>query len=114
MGKMVELTYEKSPVNTAKLHEELAAALGEQFGGISTGKGKVRVHIQEDMPQAKQDLIASIVAAHDASKLSAAQQADADRAAQLEALSKPWAEWTAQDQADFVRILAEQMGLIPA
>lgn len=113
MAKVIDLSYEKVTVNPAKLHEELAAALGEKFKGISTGNGQVRVHIQDDMPQAQQDLIAAIVAAHDANQRTAAQQAEADRAAKLQALRKPWAEWTAQDQADFLGILAGQMGLLP-
>jgi len=114
MANIVELKFEKLPVNVDKLHEELAATLGEKFSGVSTGNGQVRVHFQDDMPQAQQNLIVSIVAAHDAYKLTAALQAEADCVAKLDALRKPWAEWTTQDQADFVRILAERMGLIPA
>lgn len=57
--------------------------------------------------------IQAVISAHNGAALSASQQVEADRVAKLQALHKPWAEWTAQDQTDFLRILAEQMGLIP-
>jgi hypothetical protein len=113
MAEIIDWVYEKAAVNLAKLHEELAAALGEKFVGVSTGRGQVRVHIWSDTPKALQSQIEPIIQAHDASKLTAAQQAEVDRAAKLEALKKPWAQWTAADQAEFVRILAEQSGVIP-
>jgi len=113
MATVVDLVYEKSPVNLARLNEELAAALGEKFAGVSGGPGGLRVHIQDDMPLALQDQIAPLIQAHDATKLTAAQQAEVNREAALDALRKPWDQWTAQDQADFLRILAEQAGLIP-
>lgn len=113
MAEIIDLVYGKASVNPALLHEELAAALGEKFVGLSTGQGQVRVHIWSDTPKVVQSQIEPIVQAHDASKLMAAQQAEADRAAKLAALKKPWAQWTAQDQAEFLRILAEQSGIIP-
>lgn len=114
MAKVIDLAFDHPAVNLERLHEDLAVALGAQFVGVSAGRGQVRVHIQDDMPPADQDRIAGLVAAHDAGQLSAAQQAEVDRQAALDVLRKPWAEWTAQDQADFIRLLAEQAGLIPA
>lgn len=114
MAVIIDLTYEKASLNPAKLHEELAAVLGAKFIGISTELGgKVRVHIQDDMPLADQGKIGPIVAAHDAAQLTAAQQAKVDWTAATDALCKPWDQWTAQDQTDFLRVLAEQAGLIP-
>ncbi len=113
MTEVINLIYEKASLNPAKLHEELATALGEKFVGISARNGQVRVHLMDDTSKAAQDLIGPIVAAHDATKLTVAQQAEVDRAAALDTLRKPWDQWTAQDQANFLRILAEQAGLIP-
>jgi hypothetical protein len=113
MAEVVDLVYEKSPVNLEGLNEELAAAMGEKFAGVSAGPSGLRVHIQDDMPQSAQEQIGALVAAHDATKLTAAQQAEVNREAALDALRKPWADWTAQDQTDFLRVLAEQAGLIP-
>jgi hypothetical protein len=114
MVNVMELEFEKASVNVDKLHQEIAAGVGTKFIGISTGpSGKVRIHIQDDMSLTDQGKIGPIVAAHDAAKLTVAQQAEADRAAALDALRKPWDQWTAQDQTDFLRILAEQAGLIP-
>jgi hypothetical protein len=113
MGAIIDLTYDKVSVNPARLREELAAVLGSQFVGLSTGPdSQVRVHIQDSMKQADRDKIGPIVAAHDANQLTAAQQAEMDRAAALETLRKPWAEWTPEDQAQFLKILAAQAGLI--
>ncbi len=113
MAGVIDLIYEKASLNPTKLHEELTAALGEKFVGISASNGQVRVHLMDDTSKAAQDLVGPIVAAHDATKLTAAQQAEVDRTAALDALRKPWDQWTAQDQTDFLRVLAEQAGLIP-
>jgi hypothetical protein len=113
MANVIDLVYEKTPVNPARLQEELAAVLGSEFVGVSTSPKDLRVHIQDDLPAADQAKIAGIVAAHDASQLSTAQQAEADQQIALEALRKPWDQWTGDDQAQFIRLLAEQMGLIP-
>jgi len=113
MVNVAELEFEKASVNVEKLHQEIAAGVGAKFLGISTGLGeKVRVHIQDDMSQADQGRIGPIIAAHDSTKLTVAQQAEASRAVALDALRKPWSQWTAQDQAKFLQLLAEQAGLI--
>jgi hypothetical protein len=114
MADVIDLVYDKTPVNPARLQEELAAVLGLQFVGVSTGPNGLRVHIQNDMSAANQAKIAGIVAAHDASQLSTTQQAEADQQTALDALRKPWDQWTGEDQGAFIRLLAEQMGLIPA
>jgi len=110
----MDLIYDKTQVNPAKLHEELKVLLGDQFWGISTGQepGKVRVHVDHALPTASQALIAPVVEAHDPLTLTAAQLAEADRAARLDALRKPWAVWTAADRENLLRLLAEQTGII--
>lgn len=107
----MELIYEKERVNLEKLHEELASVLGVKLVGVSTGDSAVRVHVQADLSPKERDLIAPVILAHDAAQLTTAQQAAADREMALDALRKPWDQWTAQDQADFIRVLAEQAGL---
>jgi hypothetical protein len=109
----MDLIYEKASFNPAKLHEELAGVFGVKFVGISASRGQVRVHLMDDTPKDMQDQVGLIVAAHDAALLTAAQQAEVDQQAALDALRKPWDEWTAQDQSNFLRILAAQAGLIP-
>jgi hypothetical protein len=77
---------------------------------VKPDEGEVTLDVPEGTdPQA----IQAVISAHNGTALSASQQAEADRAAKLVALRKPWSEWTAQDQVDFLRVLAEQMGLIP-
>jgi len=114
MAGLIELAYENSAVNPALLHEELEAALGNKLAGISTGQGKVRVHVLDTIQDAERALIEPIVQAHDAKKLTARQQAEADQAAKREALRKPWATWTATDKDDLLRLLAETMGIAVA
>jgi hypothetical protein len=72
----------------------------------------VTVHVNVTAPFELRDQIPALVEAHDASKLTSEQQAEADRRAALDALRKPWAEWTTADREDFVRVLAEEMGII--
>jgi hypothetical protein len=111
MAGLIELVYEKSAVNPALLHEELAVALGNKLAGISTGQGKVRVHVLDTIQDAERALIEPIILAHDSKKLTAGQQAEADQAAKMNALSKPWASWTAVDKDELLRLLAEKLGI---
>jgi hypothetical protein len=111
MAGLIELVYEKSAVNPALLHEELAAALGSKLAGISTGQGTVRVHVLNTIQDAQRALIEPIVQAHDAKKLTARQQAEADQVAKMDALRKPWATWTTDDKDSLLRLLAENLGI---
>ncbi len=110
---LIDLVFEKERVNPTLLHQELAAVLGEKMVGVSTDVGQVRVHLMDDTPKVVQDQVGPIVATNDATKLTTAQQTEVDRATALDALRKPWDEWTALDQTNFLRILAGQAGLIP-
>jgi hypothetical protein len=111
MAGLIEFTYEKEAINPALLHEELATVLGSKLAGISTGQGRVRVHVLDTIQDAERALIEPIVLAHDAKKLTARQQAEADQAAKMNALSKPWASWTAVDKDELLRLVAEKMGI---
>ncbi|HML24916.1 MAG TPA: hypothetical protein PKD09_24895 [Aggregatilinea sp.] len=106
---VVEIAVEKAAINPARLQEELAAALGEGYVGLSTGgkPGAVRVFLRD---KADTERARGLVAAHDAAKLSTDQQKEADRAAVIKQLrGKAWAAWTAQDKEEALRILAERL-----
>jgi hypothetical protein len=111
---MREVIFEKTSVNAAKLHEELKAALGEDFVGVSTRRGDLVVYLADDS-QVKEADVATLVQAHDSDSLTAAQQFEQDQAAHLAALSgKTWADWTDGDKDDLLRYLAGQIGLLDA
>jgi hypothetical protein len=102
-------------INVLRLHEELAAVLGVFLQGVSTATkpGRVTVHINDDTPLVARDAIPVVIEMHDPKMLTVEQRAAADRKAALEGLRKPWAAWSEADRTDFVRILAEEMGIIP-
>ena len=112
MADTQDLVFEKALINPTQLHEELRAALGDVFTGVSTGNGQVRIHLREKLTQAAAAQVETILVAHDPTKLTAAQQAEAERQAQLDSLRKPWAEWTPEDQESFLQVLAGQAGLL--
>jgi hypothetical protein len=60
-----------------------------------------------------QEAVRSVISAHNGAALSASQRAEVERQVKMEALRKPWVEWTGDDQAEFLHLLAEQMGIIP-
>jgi hypothetical protein len=77
---------------------------------ITLDNTQVFLEVPEDTDTAA---IEAVISAHDSTQLSASQQAEAERQAKMEALRKPWVEWTGDDQAEFLHLLAEQMGIIP-
>jgi hypothetical protein len=103
-------------INHALLTEELRDALSTIADGIvfdfTNEHGEIILTDEATAQDAR--TAQSVVEAHDATKLTAAQQAEINHQAKLNALRKPWNQWTAQDQAELVRLMAEQMGLIPA
>lgn len=115
MAGLIELTFEKAAVNATLLHEELRAALGSGFVGLSLSRGgEVRVHVLDSLPAAERERIEGLVAAHDAAKRSAAQQAQAARDAALTALRKPWSAWSGADKDALLRVIAQDMGITGA
>ncbi len=93
-------------VNIGLLHEQLRAALGDVFLGVSTGQaGRVRVHVRGGEAKASEAVIASVVAAHDARAESKAQAEERERRASVGRLRKPFAQWTAADKDEYLRLL---------
>jgi hypothetical protein len=81
---MQDITIAQKPVNIEALDADLRAALGSTVAGISTGPYGVEVHLSDDATPTQLNQARSIVQAHDATKLSAQQQAEVQREAQLE------------------------------
>ncbi|MBN1963308.1 MAG: hypothetical protein JW910_01595 [Anaerolineae bacterium] len=112
---MREIVFERDAINLPALHAALAAALRERLIGISTESGgagvRIRVHLDEAAPAADEDTARTIIETHDAAIFTPDQQAEADRAAILAGLDKPWAEWTPADKDIFLHVLAGQMGV---
>ncbi len=107
--QVTEVIVEKAAINVERLQEELVAALGDTVVGLSTEdqSGSVRVFVRGKI---EEEQVRALVAGHDATKLSARQQKEADRATVIERLrATPWAVWTAQDKEEALRILAERL-----
>jgi hypothetical protein len=108
---MREVVFKQKDVNPARLHDELKAALGEDFAGVSTRRGDLVVHLADDS-QTKETDLAQLVEAHDSNKLTAAQQFERNRQARLATLSgKAWPEWADEDKDELLRYLAGELGL---
>ncbi len=111
MAGMIDLAFEREAVNLALLHQELAAALGAKLVGLSGNGCGVRVHLLDSTTPDERKLAGQIVAGHDADKLTADQQAERERQTALEALRKPWAQWSPADKDALLRLLAGELGL---
>lgn len=111
MAGMIDLVFEREEANLALLHQELAAALGARLVGVSANGRGVRVHLLDSTTPDERKLAGQLVAGHDAGKLTADQQAERERGAALEALRKPWAQWSAADKDALLRLLAGELGL---
>lgn len=109
---VVDLEFQRGLVNAALLHQQLKTALGDYFTGISSNGQQLRVHIYDNTPQALQAQIAPVVSAHDPNAKTPDQQQRVDRETRLNALRKSWGSWTALDREAFLRILAEQAGIV--
>ena len=86
---MKNVIVERQNINTQALDGELRAALGALVYGISASRGQVVVHLDsaasaQDEAQAEQ-----IVIDHDASQLTAEQQAQADLEAERDSYASP-------------------------
>lgn len=109
-----DLIVARERVNPALLHEELAASLPpEQFAGLSTGAGIVRVHVRATLAAADRQRAEQIVAQHDPDRLTAAQaSAQAQRALSDSLAGRSWDAWDAAARDDLLRLLAWQLGLL--
>ena len=112
---MVTVTVEKAAVNTARLHEDLQAALGEVLAGVSFSRGTARVHLSDTVTVRQQDEVRAIVSAHDAALPSSVQQAAYERDAlpffrlEVEALAEQAA---GMDAATFRAEMARAFALL--
>jgi len=71
---VTELTFDARPINVLKLHEELEAAIGADFAGISTSPGKLRVLLRLADPEAVRATVEAALATHDPAALTTDQQ----------------------------------------
>ncbi len=111
MAGMIDLVFERQGINLALLHDELTAVLGGKLVGLSQDGRAVRVHLLDSSTPDERKTVGEIVARHDGSRFTAAQQAERERQAALEALRKPWAQWSAADKDALLRLLAGELGL---
>ncbi|MCZ7541701.1 MAG: hypothetical protein M5U29_17660 [Anaerolineae bacterium] len=111
MAGMIDLAFERETVNLALLHQELAAALGAKLVGLSANGRSVRVHLLDSTTPDERKLVGQVVAGHDAGKLTADQQAERERRSTLDALRKPWAQWSSADKDALLRLVAGELGL---
>lgn len=117
----MKLTY-TGTFNAPVLMEELLAAFpdwlytqnGETQCALSLQAKPDGTEVYLDVPD-NSDVAAiqAVIEAHDPMKLTPAEQAEQARAAIIESLRKPWSQWTTGDQVNFIRVLAEQAGIIP-
>lgn len=113
MAGVIDLVVERGEVNPERLAEELAALGIAAYRGVSTGGGRVRVHVAPGLPEADRAAIRSAVLRHDRAVLSAQQKVAAVRGAARTGLRKAWPAWTGADKDAFLRLLAAEWDLIP-
>lgn len=113
---MIELEFHKEPVNGRLLHEQIEAVLGpDKLIGVSTGPDDLlRIHLIDGLTDDIQAIITPVVDQHDGMGLSQQQLQAQDWLNRLAALRKPWDQWTDGDRSEFIRLLAEQMGVVEA
>lgn len=71
-------------VNVEALDEALRTALGEAFAGLTTGGGRVVLHVAENTPPEAISQARSMVNRHDPAQLSTRQRAEQQRKARLQ------------------------------
>lgn len=73
-------------INAERLDAELRTALGDAYTGLSGGRDGLRLHMTAAATNPEQAIARAIVAAHDPSLLTDAQQQQIDREATFAAL----------------------------
>ncbi len=73
------------PVNVPRLDEELRGALNAVYLGLATDPDGVRVFLDDGATEAHEATARAVVLAHDHTRLSAGQAAEAERAARVAA-----------------------------
>lgn len=112
---MIEVNIARNSVNFDALNDEIRATFGSATIGISTSGREVIVHLADDATPAQVAQARRIVEQHDATKLSARQQADAERKARLAQLRKDDAaldsEGLGANQADLRKLARKVLRL---
>jgi hypothetical protein len=104
-------------VNPARLSEDLQAALGEVFAGISTQPDTVRVFLNDDAPFESKAVIQGVLEAHDARELSGAEVRERetrDKLRDLRQQDKPLHPQDYADAPELLRQLAIKVALLEA
>ena len=97
-----EVPLKVKKVNLALLHEQVRAAVGERFYGMSSHP--LRAIVDADAPPDVDATIAALAAAHDPTVLTRGQQAQAHAATarqRVEAVPG-WASWRDEEAVDFI------------
>ena len=109
IDRLSDLEYERADINPARLHRELANALGSRLVGVSTDGKRVRVHVLGHISAEDASQIADAVARHDASIAADERDTEAGQIAQLLTSEQPWTpaqmEWLLRTIAK--RVLGE-------
>jgi hypothetical protein len=92
---MPDVIVEKYEINFRALHEELAAALGAVFTGMSTGRSGVTVHLTDRAAAEDSITAVRIVQLHDPLALTGEQEAFATDEAEIERLRIDYARFEA-------------------
>lgn len=111
-GDVFDLIVERDAANLDLLHEELRAVLGEVVIGVSAGvgPGRLRIHLRADRADEVAGQARAVLARHDATKQSAAQRREAERARFAARLrGRAWGAWSASDKDEALRLVVEAL-----
>lgn len=109
--KIRDLEFERAEINIGLLHQELKAALGDHFTGVSFDGKKLRVHLFDDAPADIDGLAGPVVAAHTSSDESAADKRQKEDAALLDSLrGKKVDQWKQEEKDRLLEILLSRVG----
>lgn len=109
MGGAMAMEWDVLRVNAELLDEELKALGLACYAGLSTGGGKVRVHLAGEWTKADEEKIFEAVRVHKPDELSKRERRERDRRDLAAGLAKPWASWTDADKDRFLRLLAQEV-----
>jgi len=107
---MIEITLEREDVNVGALDQELRSALGASFFGLRSSGRAVTAYVDERTADTDMNRVREIVAAHDPSRRTPDQEAEAAFQQQREAfLEAPVEPARFEAEGDLVRQLAERV-----
>ena len=110
MAGMIGWKFEVERLNLSLLHDELRAALGPKFVGLTWNGRVLHVHVLDTTAADQRAQVETLVAGHDPDRLTPRQQAERNRRALLAGLrAKPWAQWSAADKDALLQVLADSL-----